>query len=1288
MAASGDVIVDAADASGVFANVTLVTSASSTNDGGFSIIRGAIKDSRPVDYVSSQAGLRLIKFGDTVRVAAIEEDYSSADGEIEEGGVPRATSCASRTATPTRGSTPMRASASSCTAMSSRCSRATRTAATRAPTGTSATAPAATSAPRTTPTPTCGLLIAGDGGRAYQYVGITPFEGDLGLVDYSDLTLWLALGGDEGEIYEWMGPDTEMDLTAPDHAYDDLGWWKPVPVNGILPDGLNISGSEAIAYGGLVVLNDVRASAVARIDHVQVDADGDVIVQAHEEALLRATADGSIVSSGGASFPEMEGDSIARGGVIATNVVLSEAIAKIVDSHVVAGGDVLVGAENVAQLDAVTKVYIESAQENEGIALAFNSIGWKSQNLLFNLIDAIIGDPLVGEPMGGQQPAKVEALIERTDVDAGGDVAVVAVNAAVINAELSNESKAVVVMVWGSAAKSMGFGVAKNMVNANTTAAVRGTVASPVSVTAGGAITVSADEVAEIVADSTVEVLSQAVNDPTLLFTGIFEDAVQDYGYTSNSGTTVAIKTGALVRVADDYSIEAAQGNIYAFLGGRRHRQPHDGDLHERHPLAPARDRGRRGGDRLAHLAHPEGRLAVDERAGRRGPRRRQRRARRREGRGHRRRTGRPGRRRDPDGDRARRDHGDGHEHRQGRGRPGRHGWRRRRHARRDSWRGGGRRRLPLSRDQHRDRHQHRALERDCRGHPLHGAADGDIVVRAQNLSFIDAEVTNATATTGIGVGVTLAFNTVGWDSQNIIFNIAEVFAGAIIGTEKPAETTADVTGSTLTAGGGIEVSAANSAHIDAHVSSSVVTVTVSLEDEATSVAIDPVIAMNKVSTKTLARIQDAETGDDTIPAISAAGGDLVVRADDLTWIRAFVEAPVTAVAVSLNAEEKTISVGVALSVTRNDIQTETDAELIDVEWARASGKVTVAATGSSTIDATATASAITVAVSLKEGTAVSGGGAVAINMIAGRTNATIERSRVTAPGLLQPISVTPPLCGIELSTVYDAVIDATVRALAVAVAVSGSGTTPAVAIGISVARNLIGWQQFGNPTAFDNSHTSEPVEVKARAIDSTLEAIGSASDVVISAETNSTITAIVEATSVAVAVSTDTAVAVSIGGVWTDNMIGARVEASATRTAISAGRAFRGHRLRHVLDHRRRTGRGRLGRPHRAVRAAPAPWASRSRTTTSTCRCGRSSRMPAPSPLPAASSSRLPATATSSCSRSPWESRWRSPAARPRSRSPAGDRSRPTASCRRRARSSKAGRSATVTPRPSARSR
>ena len=33
-----------------------------------------------------------------------------------------------------------------------------------------------------------------DGGRAYQYLGAAPFEDDLGLVDYTDSALWLALG--------------------------------------------------------------------------------------------------------------------------------------------------------------------------------------------------------------------------------------------------------------------------------------------------------------------------------------------------------------------------------------------------------------------------------------------------------------------------------------------------------------------------------------------------------------------------------------------------------------------------------------------------------------------------------------------------------------------------------------------------------------------------------------------------------------------------------------------------------------------------------------------------------------------------------------------------------------------------------------------------------------------------------------------------------------------------------------------------------------------------------------
>ena len=214
MHASGDVVVDAADASGVFANVTLVTGATSTNDGGFSIIRGAIKDSRPVDYVSSQAGLRLIKFGDTVRVAAIEEDYSSADGEIEDGVVTGEIVRLEDGYTDARfdtdagfrilmygdvvevldgytgGGAP---GTYRYIGDNARLDLGAEDYSDADALGSSSRATAA--APTSTSAPTRSMATSR-------------------LVDYSDSTLWLALGGDEGEIYEWMGPDTEMDLTG------------------------------------------------------------------------------------------------------------------------------------------------------------------------------------------------------------------------------------------------------------------------------------------------------------------------------------------------------------------------------------------------------------------------------------------------------------------------------------------------------------------------------------------------------------------------------------------------------------------------------------------------------------------------------------------------------------------------------------------------------------------------------------------------------------------------------------------------------------------------------------------------------------------------------------------------------------------------------------------------------------------------------------------------------------------------------------------------------------------
>ena len=50
-------------------------------------------------------------------------------------------------------------------------------------------------------------------------------------------------------------------------------------------------------------------------------------------------------------------------------------------------------AQNLSQIDAITQSASQSGAQSLGFQLAFNSIGWKATNLLFNALDTLIGDP-------------------------------------------------------------------------------------------------------------------------------------------------------------------------------------------------------------------------------------------------------------------------------------------------------------------------------------------------------------------------------------------------------------------------------------------------------------------------------------------------------------------------------------------------------------------------------------------------------------------------------------------------------------------------------------------------------------------------------------------------------------------------------------------------------------------------------------------------------------------------------------------------------------------------------
>ncbi|MBM3366496.1 MAG: hypothetical protein FJY48_12480, partial [Betaproteobacteria bacterium] len=188
--------------------------------------------------------------------------------------------------------------------------------------------------------------------------------------------------------------------------------------------------TRPMAVGGVVVRNDVRGSARAAILRALVEA-GSVNVSATDEAIIKANVDSTAEASGG------EGEGLAVGGVIATNLVLSTAEAWIEDSAIdTTEGDLIVEGMNSAHIVARNSSAMTSDGTSIGATLAFNTVGWEAQNVLFSAIDA-----LVGSQIGDEQPAKMRAYIKNSDINAAGNVTVDAQSEAFINAFLSNETR-------------------------------------------------------------------------------------------------------------------------------------------------------------------------------------------------------------------------------------------------------------------------------------------------------------------------------------------------------------------------------------------------------------------------------------------------------------------------------------------------------------------------------------------------------------------------------------------------------------------------------------------------------------------------------------------------------------------------------------------------------------------------------------------------------------------------------------------------------------------------------
>jgi Ca2+-binding RTX toxin-like protein len=372
-----------------------------------------------------------------------------------------------------------------------------------------------------------------------------------------------AVDGTPGSVYEYLGNATSgfnIDLAAQD--YTDLDFWKEVLETQLIPTGNNLSPSDSVTVGGLVVRNEVDAEVAASISDAEVTTiTGDVDLQASETAEIRATADSSATSSGGSAFGT--GTSMAINGVIATNIVLSSAEVTVETSTVDSGAAIRLAARNDSTIDAHVMSATSSGAEAVGVVLAFNTIGYESQNILFSTLDALLGTDI-----GTQRPATALASILNSDITAAGDLSLEAESAATLDARVDTAATSAAAAFFGASGIGANGVLASNMVSSHAAAYIDNQFAAPGdTVFVGGDVSISSSDEATINAVTELVTTSKATNDLGIgILNNLASTLLDDYQFTTNSGMQ-PIVFGDTVRVASGYGGGGTPGTVYRYMG-------------------------------------------------------------------------------------------------------------------------------------------------------------------------------------------------------------------------------------------------------------------------------------------------------------------------------------------------------------------------------------------------------------------------------------------------------------------------------------------------------------------------------------------------------------------------------------------------------------------------------------------------------------------------------------------------------------------------------------------------
>src|SRR5262249_38995083 len=162
-------------------------------------------------------------------------------------------------------------------------------------------------------------------------------------------------------------------------------------LDALLPNFGNLTKSDGRTIGGQIVYNELLGGATADVMKATVTANGtsgDISIGAHEQAQMDASEVSNISTSGGSTFGE--GKVLAANGQAATNTMLGSAKAFADHASLTAAGSVAVAAANTAAMNATVLAASTTSgggsQTSGSFSIAFNSIGWVPQNILFNTI--------------------------------------------------------------------------------------------------------------------------------------------------------------------------------------------------------------------------------------------------------------------------------------------------------------------------------------------------------------------------------------------------------------------------------------------------------------------------------------------------------------------------------------------------------------------------------------------------------------------------------------------------------------------------------------------------------------------------------------------------------------------------------------------------------------------------------------------------------------------------------------------------------------------------------------